>query len=584
MEKFCFTNGINQPDLSMDSSSLDPDHKKKDLEVFSSNYRAQILPESLLGRRYFLKLAILGTTSVFLPSINAFPSIPANESFGTEIIRGSPQNEANPILFPDGSVVIFFMVRSKHVASIQSRDNGLTWSDPKVEFSVSGETTFACRSLLDKNLEVHVWFLQKGEEKSGLSGNRHMDIWHAHTIDGGSAWSKPALIWKGYCGAIRGALQMERGRFIVPVGVWKTSRDKLPGNTGSNYTTVILSDDGGKTWRQSSTVLVSPVYVGYNGNNYGACEPCIIKIPHGPLWLLIRTQTGFLYESFSSDGLSWTSATPSRFLTSNSPAGVVSLKDNRIVVFWNNHQLPSRVDGQGVYGVRDSLHAAISDDSGKTWLGFREVYLDPTRNASPPKSGDRGTAYPNGEVTADGYIILVTGQGERARVIIRFHPSWLYETYREHDFTSDGLKTWSVYKGIGPAQGWWRERIPGACLIAHPDKSSAKVLHVRRPDKHAADGATWNFPAGQKGILSLRFLINTGFRGAQISLADRLFDPTDGQGNSFPILSCTWRQPAVSVKGLSSPLSAGIRSPLLGISGKEVVRLKLTEMKFAVCP
>lgn len=531
MKLHTYSNGIKQQDINNINPNEDPD-KEENKQAICPTHES-FLPEDLVDRRHFLKLVVIGATSLCLPSIAVFSGIPSNKSLGPEIIRISPQNEANPVRFSDGSIVIYYMKRNNHVESIQSRDNGLTWSDPEVEFPVFGETAYACRSLIDHTGEVHIWFVQRGEENSQLPGNRHLDIWHSHTINGRSSWTEPNLIWKGYCGAIRGVLQMENGRIVVPFGAWKTGNENLPNNTGSNYTTVIFSDDGGKNWQQSSTALISPVYDGYNGNNYGACEPCITKLPNGQLWLLIRTQTGFLYESFSQDGINWIPAKHSRFTTSNSPAGFVDLEDNRIVVFWNNHMLPPRVDGQGVYGGRDGLHAAITDDSGQTWHGFREVYLDPTRDESPPRSGDRGTAYPNGEVTDDGHIILVTGQGTNARAIIRFHPNWLYETHRQHDFTSDGLEGWSVYKGIGPAKNWWRDRIPGAQLVTHPDKANAHVLHVRHPDKEDADGATWNFPSGQKGTLTLRLRINTGFDGAQISLVDRLFNPTDDQGEQL---------------------------------------------------
>lgn len=508
-------------------------HERKDRQVLRTNHGELFSSGVGVSRRHFLKLAMTGTASAFLLPSCAIPKSNASTLQDPSIIRESPQNEANPIRLPDGSLVIYYMERNNHVTSIRSGDNGLTWSkEPKVEFTVSGETGYVCRSLLDHNGETHIWFIQRGEEHPRLPGNRQFDIWHCHTVNNHSAWAEPERVWEGYCGAIRDVLQMENGRIIVPFGAWKTGSEALPDKTGSNYTTVIYSDDNGATWQQSSAALTSPVYDGYNGNNYGACEPCITRLADGRLWMLIRTQTGVLYESFSDDGINWTDAAPSRFATSNSPAAFVK-QDNRIIVFWNNHQLPPRVDGNGVYGGRDALHAAVSDDNGQTWHGFREVYLDPTRNESPPRRGDRGTAYPNGEITADGNIILVTGQGSHARKIIRFHPDWLYEKTRQHEFTSDGLEDWCVYKGIGPAQGWWRDRIVGAQLVAHPDKRDAQVLHVRRPDDHDPDGATWNFPAGRQGTLTLRMRINKGFGGAQISLADRLFDPTDDQGEQL---------------------------------------------------
>jgi hypothetical protein len=191
--------------------------------------------------------------------------------------------------------------------------------------------------------------------------------------------------------------------------------------------------------------------------------------------------------------------------------------------------MPPRADGQGVYGGRDALHAAVSADDGKTWRGFREVYLDPTRDRSPPKTGDRGTAYPFALPAKDGKIALISGQGAGLRALLRVDPAWLLETRREEAF-ADGLKNWSVFKGFGPARGFWRDRVPGACLVPHPSRANAQVLHVRRPDEKAGDGAVWNFPAGRKGKLTLRLLLKKGFGGASVALADRFFDPTDDHG------------------------------------------------------
>ena len=39
-----------------------------------------------------------------------------------------------------------------------------------------------------------------------------------------------------------------------------------------------------------------------------------------------------------------------------------------------------------VFTNRDALHAAISEDDGKTWIGFREVALDPIRNRADFRS------------------------------------------------------------------------------------------------------------------------------------------------------------------------------------------------------
>jgi hypothetical protein len=206
----------------------------------------------------------------------------------------------------------------------------------------------------------------------------------------------------------------------------------------------------------------------------------------------------------------------------------VRLPDDRIVVFWNNAEHCQRVGKDGVYSGRDALHAAISSDEGKTWRGFREVYCDPTRNGSPPKDGDRGTAYPHATVTKDGKILLVSGQGADRRHRLLIDPDWLLETTQTERF--DNHDAWHVFKGFGPAKRFWRDRVQGPQLIAHPDRPGARVLHIRRPDERDADGAVWNFPAGHAGTLTLRLRVEKDFGGGQISLTDRFFDSCDDAG------------------------------------------------------
>jgi hypothetical protein len=323
--------------------------------------------------------------------------------------------------------------------------------------------------------------------------------------------------------------QLPGGRIMAPFGAWIPNRPTGP-PTGANVVTAILSDDAGDTWQQSPARLTSPCMADYNGSNYGACEPVVIKLADGALWMLMRTQTGFLYESTSDDdGLTWRDAGPSRFHASTGPPGLTRLGDGRIVLFWNNCEMPPKVDGAGVYGGRDALHAAISDDEGQTWHGFREVYCDPYRNDTPPKSGDRGTAYPFGAYDAQGYVMLVSGQGRGRRNFVRFDPDWLMAASRSDDF-SNGLDGWHVFKPFGPATGYWRDRTVGPVLVAHPDDANKRVLHVRRLDEKPADGATWNFPSGRRGQLTLRMMFREGFAGASISLGDRMFEPTDDAG------------------------------------------------------
>jgi hypothetical protein len=452
------------------------------------------------------------------------------ETHPPRIVPGGPKTR--PVQLPDGSLRAYFS-RFGKLFSVSARDPA-RWSEPKAELELPHKNMGGGLSFVDADGEVHV-ILTHGRGTGRPAETRFIDLWHCRTFEGRKRWSTPQRIWEGYCGAVMDVKQLKSGRIVVPFAAWKKPGETVAPSSGSNYTTVVVSDDGGRTWRLSPTKLTSPCREGYNGNNYGAIEPTILELNDGRVWMLMRTQTGFLYESFSKDGLDWSAAKPSRFHSSTSPAALIRLADGRIVVVWNNCEQPPRYQGQGVYGGRDALHAAISSDEGKTWRGFREIYRDPHRDETPPQSGDRGTAYPGGVATREGTLLVASGQGDRRNLIV-VDPDWLTETTQETSFEK-GLSDWHVWKPFGPARGYWRDRTLGPQLIEDPARRGRKVLHVRRPERSDPDCAAWNFPAGTKGMLRLRLLVRKGSPGVSLALANRFFNPADERGErDAPVL------------------------------------------------
>lgn len=361
---------------------------------------------------------------------------------------------------------------------------------------------------------------------------RYLDVWIRQA--GLTEAFEPQRIWRGYNGSQMEYQQLSNGRLLVPYGSFRPHARAVPPQ-GRHETIVQYSDDGGKTWTASDSKLVAPCYAGFNGANEGACEPAIEQLDDGRVWMLMRTQAGFLYESYSSDeGTTWKKAIASRFNTSTGPPNIMRHSNGWLVVTWNNCELPQRLAGAGVYGGRDALHIAISEDEGKTWRGFREIYLDHRRNENPAQSGDRGTAYPLGAYTSDGKIVILAGQGAEGRNPILIDPAWIIQTEAATDF-SDGLKQWSVYKHHGPANRWWRARAVGCELVPNPSQPNRKSLQLRKPDDRPADGATWNFPNGWKGSLTARVMLLNGSQGGVISLNDRMFDPVNNYGEEFAV-------------------------------------------------
>ena len=367
-------------------------------------------------------------------------------------------------------------------------------------------------------------------KKAGL--RIYLNVWLSQA--GLTDVREPKMIWHGYNGSQMEYQQLANGRLIVPFGSMLPHAKAVP-PTGRHETVILYSDDNGQSWNESPSRLISPCYEGYNGSSEGSCEPAIEPLKDGRIWMLMRTAAGFLYESYSADnGTTWSNAMASRFNTSTGPPNILRHKNGWLVVTWNNCELPPRHEGLGVYGGRDALHIAVSDDEGITWRGFREIYLDHRRNDNPAQSGDRGTAYPLGAYTAEGQIVILAGQGKGGRNPIIVDPDWIVETEARTDF-SDGLKQWIVYKHYGPAKRWWRARAVGCELVENPTDSSAKSLHIRKADDLAADGAVWNFPNGWKGSLTARLMIRKGYRGGIICLNDRMFDPSNDWGEQFSV-------------------------------------------------
>lgn len=501
------------------------------------------------------KFFTMGTiVSILIISCLLFPSpkvsnLNSQRPIPPRVVYKLGSRESSLLQLPDGSFMLLRMA-GKSLISLTSID-GNTWSDPKVEIENYLNEEFlnfggpGIVALLDKEGELHLVYqvFRDVQQKPSEIGKKNFqwssqmyDIWHLRTTKGRSKWELPKMIFEGYTSDVMDFKQLDSGRLIIPFGYWVPGQSPLP--RGMFTSTVIYSDDDGKTWNQSNAKLTSPTYENYNGNNYGAIEASIVELfKKGHLYSLFRTQTGFLYESYSNDnGNTWIQAKASRFHMFDGPALLKELPNNRIFMVWNNSDRSPNHKGMGVYGGRDAIHAAISDDDGKTWRGFREIHRDPLRNETPPKKGDRGTSYANSAVVVDGKVMLITGMGVNRRHIVSVDPNWLTLKRHRSDF-SHGLEEWSVFKHIGLASGWWRDRIVGPELVEHPSKKGVKVLHIRRPDEKDADGAVWNFPNGRSGNLSLRIMLNKGFGGGSIALTDRFFNPSDNHGERLAMFN-----------------------------------------------
>ena len=424
---------------------------------------------------------------------------------------------------------------------IFSRDSGLNWR----EEAVSGETAGAMvRSPWSGDfLTVLCW---TGRSTHSMAATKAPD---------GPITNSFASERRGFMARLPLPLRQKK-RWVQPI----QCRADGPTQPG-----VLLSDDDGVTWRE--VLLPSPPahkiewpHEGVRWQNYG-CEPSVVELSDGKLWMLIRTSQDHHYEAFSEDaGETWTEPVPSRFYATITMPLAFRMKDGRLLVVWNNSTpLPElNHDSQAIlneservgrsedyFTNRDVLHAAISTDEGKTWRGFRELYRNDRRNDADFRASggnfeslDKSIHQSQALELPEGKILLAFGQHSLCRRLIIFDPDWLLEDHREDDFAL-GLGGWSVQQYLKSVAGNFGgisghcayNRRAGASLVPHPDGIRREVLQVaRHPDPrlvHEKQGAVWNFPCWEKGTLKMRLLMPKGSKGMQICLVDRWFNPVD---------------------------------------------------------
>jgi hypothetical protein len=426
---------------------------------------------------------------------------------------------------------------AREVDAGYSADNGNSWSAAEPLFKLPKEKgDWGLHNiLLDKDGEVHLFYtlyytVGEGKEGVDVTGNVHRsiydmryDVWHVRSTDGRKRWKAPNPVWQGYAGSMLSVIQLRSGRIVLPLSVLTRRTWGNPGagfdaftDVGRFSSRVTYSDDGGETWQLSPAEIKTTMpYIGGDG----IIEPIVLQLKDGHVWMLIRSPNGRFYDTFSKDGAAWPHPQPTRILSSDSPGALMRLKDGRIVMVWNNClRYPYAQGGRHV------IHAAISEDEGKTWRGYREVGRAPRAIEPHPHDGDYGVAYTQPVVTEDQKILFMTTLPDGKDGIVRFDPEWLYETHRRTDFSA-GLKDWTYFgtKGVEAA--------------ANPEKPGAHALQLRKPEPDWPAAAVWNFPMGTRGRLRVRLLLKPGFAGVRLGLTDHFSVPFDVEDQIYNLFS-----------------------------------------------
>jgi sialidase-1 len=305
----------------------------------------------------------------------------AAEAVITSVIApATPENlrntEADVLVRRDGSLLAAwsdFYAGSRddapaRISAAVSTDGGRTWAPRYTLQENTGGHNVMCVSLLrSRTGDVLFFHLQKNSLTD-------LKAYVRRSTDDARTWGAPVLVTAepGYH-VMNNArvIQLRSGRLLAPVAsskqVWTKNDDFR--------TSVYLSDDDGRTWRRSRTALSAP--------KRGAMEPGLVELRDGRVMQIIRTQTGFIWRSFSSDGgETWADAATWDIESPESPATLARMPASgdwllvwNPAVAWSNPE--KTVLGANHGGPRTPLAAMVSRDEGRTWSRPRNLEGNP---------------------------------------------------------------------------------------------------------------------------------------------------------------------------------------------------------------
>jgi len=233
--------------------------------------------------------------------------------------------------------------------------------------------------------------------------------------------------------------------------------------------TVLLSEDGGETWRRGGDFDIPD-------NDPGPNEPTVVELKNGDLYCLMRTSTGYQYESRSADGgLTWSDPKPSIFASPSGHGYLLRLSGGPLVFVWNDRVSPQPKESL----FRTPLTIALSDDDGQTWPYRKMIQATPQGELSNHGVCQTGSdailvSYNRGLGRWDG--------AEHGNVeLARFDEAWIRsdlstEQWEQHPAASGGIRLdpdgLVLVSGIEAKPGNQtvlasRTALPGRCVLEY---------------------------------------------------------------------------------------------------------------------
>ncbi len=292
------------------------------------------------------------------------------------------------------------------IAMIESRDEGETWSEPRVIAPASAfgvKNVMSVSAVRQLNGDIAFYFLIKENDFSTTLGR-------TVSADGKNFRTERcrADFPRAYYVVNNDRIvRLSDGRLVAPAAFISREENEWGGRCPFKTTCLISSDDGASFQKAGFSLFTTDrVNAGH-----GMQEPGIMERTDGSLYLWIRTGYGRQYEAVSDGDVNrFSELQPSQFTSPDSPMQMKTFDGVTYVVYNPVPHYDGRYEPSGCMG-RTPFVIRKSTDDGRSFGPLNVIGDDPLR----------GYAYPAIFQTRDGHFLLsyCRGSSEEGDVLCR---------------------------------------------------------------------------------------------------------------------------------------------------------------------
>lgn len=292
-----------------------------------------------------------------LPAVFALPLAAAEPTLHPAGER-LPFNHQGPFVTTEDGAILCLTAKE----ALRSTDEGRTWTGTPLFADPLKQTVSNERALLKMRegviVAAYMNLVERRAPKGWGWGEKDVDwrdfILPTYTVrstDGGKTWEAPVKLTEPWCGCVHSLIQTQSGRLVL------VGQEIIP--AWRHATVTFVSDDLGLSWQRGEVLDYG---VGAH-DHAGSIEGTVLERADGSLLLFLRTESGYLWQAESRDGLKWERLEQTAIRAVTCCPQVARLADGRAALLWNappRHAPENR-------SSRAELSLAFSEDDGATW-------------------------------------------------------------------------------------------------------------------------------------------------------------------------------------------------------------------------